>query len=224
MPPPTEGVIRFTARHETRALVARLHEETARKLAAWREVLSRLDLIGRDPARYEGLGYGNVSARVGPFGAVPRGQRRFLVTGSQTGGRASLTLADFARVEAYDLARNEVTSTGLVPPSSESLTHAAIYDVAPAVRFVFHAHAPEIWRNRQALGLPLTAPAAQNGTREMAAEVQRLFRESSFSGTGIVAMGGHEDGVLAIGGTAAEAGGALVRTLARALGAPPERV
>ena len=58
-----------------------------------------------------------------------------------------------------------------------------------------------------------------NGTPRMAVEVQRLFRESTLSGTGILAMGGHEDGVLAFGGSAGEAGETLVRHLARALAA-----
>ena len=215
--PPAEGVTRFEVEHEPRGLEARVYGETAAVLAAWREVLARLGLIGRDPARYEGAGYGNVSARVGPFGDVPRGQRRFLVTGTQTGGRPRVTLDDFCLVERYDLLRNHVRSLGPVPPSSESLTHGAIYDIAPSARVVFHAHAPEIWRQARALGLPVTRVEAVNGTPAMGHEVQRLYRESTLSGTGILAMGGHEDGVIAFAATAAEAGETLVRELARAV-------
>ncbi len=215
--PPEEGVIRFEVEHETRPLEERTFGETVRTLAAWREVLARLGLIGRDPGRYEGYGYGNVSARVGPMGDVGRGQRRFLVTGTQTGGRADVTLADFCLVQRYDIARNQVKSCGLVPPSSESLTHAAIYDIAPAARVVLHGHAPEIWKRARALGLPVSRPEARNGTPAMALEVQRLYRESTLSATGILAMGGHEDGVIAFGGSAGEAGQVLVRHLARAL-------
>lgn len=215
--PPAEGVTRFQFDHETRQLEERVYGETAVVLGAWREVLARLGLIGRDPSRYQGAGYGNVSARVGPFGDVGRGQRRFLVTGTQTGGRPRVMLEDFCLVERYDLLRNHVRSTGPVPPSSESLTHGAIYDIAPAARVVLHAHAPEIWRHARALGLPVTRVEALNGTPEMALEVQRLYRESTLSGTGILAMGGHEDGVIAFGATAAAAGETLVRHLARAL-------
>lgn len=215
--PPAEGVTRFVVDHEPRVLEARVYGETAAVLAAWREVLARLGLIGRDPSRYQGAGYGNVSARVGPFGDVPRGQRRFLVTGTQTGGRPRVTLDDFCLVERHDLVRNHVRSMGPVAPSSESLTHGAIYDIAPAARVVFHAHAPEIWRHARALGLPVTCVEALNGTPGMALEVQRLYRESTLSGTGILAMGGHEDGVIAFGTTAAAAGETLVRHLARAL-------
>jgi ribulose-5-phosphate 4-epimerase/fuculose-1-phosphate aldolase len=212
-----EGVIRFAVEHRSAPLEVRRYGETARLLAAWREVLARLGLIGRDPARYQGLGYGNLSARVPPFGDVGRGRRSFLVTGSQTGGRTRLSLDDFCLVERYDLALQRVWSTGSPPPSSESLTHAALYDVAPAVRVVLHGHAPELWRHARALGIPITHPDVPNGTAEMAREVQRLYRESTLTSTGILAMGGHEDGVIALGATAAEAGGTLVRHLARAL-------
>ena len=215
-----EGVIQFETHHRRGMLEERLYGEAARQLVAWREVLGRLGLIGRDPARYEGLGYGNVSARVGPMGDVGRGRRRFLVTGSQTGARARLSLEDFCLVESYDVARNQVASVGAVPPSSESLTHGALYDIAPEARAVLHGHAPEIWRHARTLSIPVTAPAAANGTPAMALEVQRLYRESTLRGTGILAMGGHEDGVIAFGRSAAEAGEILVRHLARALVLP----
>jgi hypothetical protein len=218
-----EGVIRFEVLHVARALEERVHGETVRALVAWREVLARLGLIGQDPARYEGFGYGNVSARIGPMGDVGRGARRFLVTGSQTAGRRDVTLADFCLVERYDIARNQVTSYGLVPPSSESLTHGAIYDIAPAARVVLHGHAPEIWRGARSLGVPMTRSDTQNGTPGMALEVQRLYRETSLSSTGVLAMGGHEDGVIAFGRTAEEAGSSLVRHLARALMSPGGR-
>jgi hypothetical protein len=213
----SEGVIRFEATHETRPLEERVFGDAARALAAWREILARLGLLGQDPARYEGLGYGNVSARLGPFGDAPRGRRRFLVTGTQTGGRRQITLADFCLVEEYDLERNRVRSAGPVPPSSESLTHGALYDIAPSARVVLHAHAPEVWRQARALGLPVTRDEAQNGTPQLAREVQRLYREGPLASLGILVMGGHEDGVLTFGASASEAGTILVRHLGRAL-------
>jgi L-ribulose-5-phosphate 4-epimerase len=219
MAQPGEGVIRFEARHEPGPLGEREHGDTVRVLSAWRGILAHLRLLGQDPARYEGLGYGNVSARTGPFGDVARGRRRFLVTGTQTGGIAHATLREFCLVESWDIARNTVTSRGPVAPSSESLTHAALYDASPAIRVVLHAHAPELWRHARALGLPSTHPAAANGTPAMAEEVQRLYREGTFASTRVAAMGGHEDGVLAFGNSAEEAGTALVAQLARALAA-----
>ncbi len=214
---PAEGVIRFQLDHTSGPLEPRTYAETASVLSAWREVLARLGLIGQDRARYEGLGFGNASARVLPMGDVGRGRRRFLVTGTQTGGRRGVTLDDFSLVESYDVATNRVKSFGLVAPSSEALTHGALYDIAPAVRCVLHVHCPEIWRHAAVLGIPITRPEAVNGTTQMAFEVQRLYRSSAFSSIGILAMGGHEDGVIAIGCTAAQSGETLVRHLARAL-------
>lgn len=211
-----EGVVRFEASHESRPLEERVFGDTARVLSAWRGLLAGIGVLGRDPSRYEGLGYGNVSARVGPFGDVARGRRRFLVSGSQTGGLAHLTLREYALVESWDVEGNRVASAGLVPPSSESLTHAALYDASPALRVVLHVHAPELWRHARALGLPVTHPDAANGTPAMALEARRLYREGAFAATRVAAMGGHEDGVLAIGGSAEEAGTALVAQLARA--------
>lgn len=219
--PQAEGVVKFEAIHETRPLEERVHGEVVRTLAAWREIVARLRLLGQDPERYAGVAYGNVSARIGPMGDVPRGQRRFLVTGTRTGGRRQVSLDDFCVVERYDIARNRVHSFGPVPPSSESMTHGALYDVAPAVRVVLHGHAPEIWRHARRLGLPATPLAARYGTPEMALEVQRLYRETPMSSLGIFVMGGHEDGVIAFGRTASEAGETLVRHLARACAMTP---
>jgi len=215
---PVEGVLGFAAEHTTRPLEERVYGEAARALAAWREILARLGLLGQDPARYGGAGFGNASVRLGPFGAVPRGRRRFLVTGAGPGGRRGLGLADLCVVEEYDLARNRVRSVGAVAPSSESLTHGALYDIAPAARAVLHAHAPEVWRAAGRLGLPRTGAAARNGTPALALEVQRLYRESALSSLGVLVMAGHEDGVLTFGASLAEAGTVLVRQLGRALG------
>ncbi len=220
--PNVEGLTRFEVEHAARPLEERVYGHVARGLAAWREILARLGLLGQDPARYGGVGYGNVSARLGPFGDVPRGRRRFLVTGTQTGGRRDVGLADFCVVEEYDLVRNRVRSTGAVAPSSESLTHGALYDIAPAARVVFHVHAPEVWRAARRLGLPMTDSRARNGTTALALEVQRLYRETALPSLGILVMAGHEDGVLTFGASLEEAGGILVRHLGRALapGAP----
>lgn len=215
--PDPEGLIRFRLEHASRPLAAPAHAALARELAAWRRVLRRLGVLGRDPARYGGLAFGNASARLAPFAGVPAGLRRFLVTGSQTGGRADVSLREFALLECWDLAAHRATSSGEVTPSSESLTHAALYDASEEIRAVLHAHAPELWRHARALGVPVTDPAAANGTPAMSAAVARLGRDGALAHTGVAAMGGHEDGVLAWGTSPADAGVALVRALARAL-------
>lgn len=218
-----EGVVKFRAVHRAVPLEARTCASEVATLAGWREVLRRLGLVGQDPARYGGAGFGNLSVRVPPFDQARRGRRRFLVTGTQTGGRAAFSLADCCVVEAYDLERNEVTSVGETSPSSESLTHGAIYDAAPSVRSVFHVHSAELWTQASALGLPHTRDDVPYGTPEMAREVERLFREGAVHDCGIFAMGGHEDGVIAFGESADAAGTTLVLHWARAVAAERAR-
>ncbi len=210
-----EGVIKFRVAHRQLALPARSYGELAAKLIAWREILAKTGLVGQDPARYGGAGYGNVSARVGAP-ASPRGARPFLISGTQTSGLARVGLEQLCVVRSYDLANNSAVSEGSIHPSSESLTHGAIYDLSPHIRAVLHAHAPTIWRHAGALRLPTTDPAAAYGTTEIAYAAQRLYRESALSETRALAMGGHEDGVIVFGRTVEEAGTLLITLLARA--------
>jgi len=213
-----EGVIQFAADHDQRQLEARRYGELACELIAWREIMALTGLVGQERGRYEGAGYGNVSARVGPRSAAI-GRRSFLITGSQTSGNRCIALGDFAVVDDYDYAANRVRSHGSVMPSSESMTHAAAYDASPLVRCVLHAHSPMLWRRRRVLGIPETNPSVLYGTPEIALEVGRLYRETVLPERQILAMGGHEDGILVLGRNPEEAGGVLLRWLARAYGA-----
>jgi len=125
-------------------------------------------------------------------------------------------LDDFCLVETCDPERNAVASRGLVLPSSESMTHGALYDLGSHIRVVLHAHSPVIWRRARALRLPTTDPQVPYGTRRMAREVSRLYQETALAETRVLAMGGHQDGVIAFGRSAREAGCALIETLAGA--------
>ena len=212
-----EGVIQFEAEHEQRELEPRRFGELVCELIAWREIMALTGLVGQEPGLYEGAVYGNVSARSGPRSAA-RGRRSFLISGSQPSGKRCIGLSDFAVVDEYDYRANRVRSHGCVMPSSESMTHAAAYDASPLVRSVLHAHSPVLWRRRRSLGLPETDPSVPYGTPEMALEVGRLYRETVLPERQIFAMGGHEDGIVAIGRNAEDTGGVLLRWLARAYG------
>ncbi|MBI4701696.1 MAG: class II aldolase/adducin family protein [Deltaproteobacteria bacterium] len=209
-----EGVVKFRAEHERADLPAQRYGELGCKLVAWREIMAMALLVGQDPLRYGGAGYGNVSGRIGPPGA-PRGARSMLITGTQTSGLAHIGLGHLCVVERYDYERNWVRSHGPVEPSSESMTHGAIYDLTPAIRFVLHAHSPIIWRRARELHVPVTDPHVAYGTPEMAREIQRLYTASALSETRIAAMGGHEDGVIVFGESAERAGQVLLAYLAR---------
>jgi ribulose-5-phosphate 4-epimerase/fuculose-1-phosphate aldolase len=214
-PQPLEGAIKFEARHTAGAIEASRFGELVCQLIAWREILARTGLVGKDPALYGGYAYGNVSGRVGPYPGARR-ERPFVVSGSGTSGKPRVALSDFCLVSRSDPQENRVTSRGSCMPSSESLTHGAIYDLAPHIRFVFHVHSPTIWRRARELRLPTTEASAPYGSPAMAQEVERLYRSSPLPETGILAMGGHEDGIVVFGRTAEEAGQVVLRYLARA--------
>ncbi len=218
---PVEGVIQFELEHLNQGFAAGpggqpSFAEPFCSLVAWREILARSGLVGQDPGLYEGYGYGNASVRVGRRSAG-RGRRTFLITGTQTSGKRQLRLADCALVERWSTTGNRVESRGYTRPSSEALSHAAVYDVAPQARAVLHAHSPVLWRHAPTLRLPITDPAAANGTPEMAVAISRCYAEGLFAERRILAMGGHEDGILAFGRTVEEAGVTLITWFARAL-------
>ncbi|MCB9557010.1 MAG: class II aldolase/adducin family protein [Deltaproteobacteria bacterium] len=212
-----EGVIKFTAEHEHRSLPVRRFGDLTCQLAAWREIMAKTGLVGQRGDLYGGAGYGNVSGRIGAPAAA-RGERAFLITGTQTGGTPCVGIDDFCVVTRYDYQFNRVSSFGAILPSSESMTHGAIYDLSPQIRFVLHGHSPVLWRQAQALRLPTTAAGVAYGTPQMAHEVQRLYQQTALAERRILSMAGHEDGIIVFGKSAEEAGQVLVTELARAYG------
>ena len=191
-----EGVVKYTVRHVTAriALPPDLPE-----LLSWRRRLRELGLIGADA---EGIGYGNISVRL-------YSSPGFLITGSQSSGLADIDQRHFARVTVIDLDRNALRSIGELPPSSEALTHAALYQSRSSIRAVVHVHSNAIWsawRDR----LPTTRYDVAYGTPEMAYEMLRLRKRTAITDQGAIVMGGHQDGVIAFGRSLDEAAGQVL--------------
>ncbi len=206
-----EGVIRFAydlAPPEGAILDAELFAQ----LRAWRTILTRLDLMGQTPARYQGFGFGNLSVR------DPERPGEFVITASQTGGVQHLTQEDLTRVLSCNLERFWVDAMGAQPPSSETLTHAMIYAADARIAWVFHCHSPAIWSRADALALPATPEEVGYGSPEMAAATAKLLA-GYHSRPLVFVTRGHTDGLFSCGPTARDAGGLVVSYLARALAA-----
>ncbi len=208
-----EGVIRFNLEF---AAASPPPDYDLEEIRVWRQRLRTAGVLGQDPARYDGYGFGNISRRLAPFTGLSTA-RQFLITGSQTGAIPRLSRTHFAVVRECHPAENRVVAEGPAVPSSESLTHGILYALDDTLRWVMHVHSPELWQNSALLRLPTTNPAAPQGTPEMSAEVQRLFAHTDLRRGKLFAMGGHEDGLVSFGRTADEAGNALLVRL-RALG------
>jgi L-ribulose-5-phosphate 4-epimerase len=158
------------------------------ELNAYRRRLLPLGLIGVDS---NGIGFGNLSIRDGATD-------NFYITGSATGGIPELTPADCAKVVAYDLEGNWLRFEGSRIPSSESLTHAAIYESDSKAGAVIHCHDSKLWPAllNQA---PTSSKTIDYGTPELAYEIMQLFKQTDVRNRKILVMAGHEAGIMTFG-------------------------
>lgn len=183
-----EGVIQFSLQHRQTPAV---DLPVIRDLSAWHARLHVLQLVGQDPVRYEGYAYGNLSARID--------HNSFIISGTQTGNLPQLDSRHYAIVDACDSKNNTVQSHGPLKPSSECMTHAAVYAASREAKAVCHVHSAAIWTNADQLGIHMTDPTILYGTPAMADAVTAFIAARPQSNSAILCMGGHIDGVLAWG-------------------------
>ncbi len=168
---------------------------------SWRDTLYRIGLIG---ALEDGIGFGNISMRYG--------ETAFLITGSATGSLEKLDETHYCLVENYDLGENRLLCRGPLRASSESLSHAVVYDCSPATNAVIHVHHAGLW-NRYLNKLPTSAMDVPFGTPEMALEIKRLLEDPQTMREKFIVMGGHRDGIISFGESPDEAGKILLSRL-----------
>lgn len=189
-----EGIIKFNCNWEKSGP---LQADLIKDINDWRSKLYSAGLIGENA---DGTGYGNISIRYKA--------NEFIISGSATGKLKELSGEHFTLVTAYDLEQNSLTTVGPVKASSESLTHAVIYESQKDVNAVMHVHHLQLWK-KLLTTRPATSMTVEYGTTAMAKEIQRLFRESDLAAQKIFAMGGHEGGIVSFGKNTADAGQAI---------------
>ena len=152
-----------------------------------REMYSQ-GLIG---AYDNGIGYGNISER------LPN--QKFIISGSATGGIEKLKPIHYSIVNKIDPINNQVWCSGPVKASSETMSHAVIYQTCPEVNAVVHIHHLDLWKSIIHRA-PTTHASVSYGTPEMAQEIIRLLKQTDVrQHTGYFAMAGHEEGIIAFG-------------------------
>lgn len=166
-------------------------------LEKWRALFFKLGLVGEYPT--DNIGYGNLSSRLQ--------KKSFLITGSQTGHLAHLQAHHYTKVIDCDLKKGSVTAEGLIPPSSESLTHYGIYEANANIQYVFHIHHKGLWEMLVNGDFDFIDEDIPYGTQEMAQAAEDLIGNKS---SGVFVMKGHEDGIIAYGPTAEETGRILL--------------
>ena len=175
-----EGYIKYTCVHEDGPCP---QHEAWQELNDLRSDLVKAGLIG---VLEDGVGYGNVSLRAE--------DGSFLVSGSSTGHIAELSPEHYALVTRCDIDANTVWSLGPVQASSESMTHAAVYEASPETGCVIHMHHAGLFSQLLQGQAPATDADAAYGTPAMAHSVAELVRRHPADG--IIAMTGHPDGFL----------------------------
>jgi len=163
-----------------------------------RNKLYKLGFIGV----YEnGIGFGNISERYI--------ENQFIITGSATGKFKNITNNHYTNVIDYNLEKNSLTAAGPIIASSESLTHAVIYEQDKNINAVIHIHNLELWKN-MLNKVPTTNKNVEYGTPDMAKEILRLFNETNLFEKKIVVMAGHEEGIVSFGKSLEEAADILL--------------
>ncbi len=155
------------------------------ELIGLRNRLRELGLVGEAG----GVGYGNVSMRTSGAG--------FLITASQTGHLEVIDSTHLVEIVRYDMERGVVWCRGKLPPSSESLTHAAVYEGNPRAGCVAHVHSPLLWMKYYGR-VPTTPEEAEYGTPELARAVKDAVKGMDTLPIMIV-LGGHRDGLIFAG-------------------------
>ncbi len=203
-----EGVIKFELIHRTVPLD--IEPAALTVLNIQRRELMRHGLLGRDPQRYDGLGFGNISWRC-------PGSRRFVISGTQTGHLTELVMEDLAQVDEARPRQNQLLSHGECKPSSEAMTHAVAYNSSDCIQAVVHVHAPEIWKHVDALELASTAADIAYGTPAMAEATTTVLRALADKPLPwVFVMRGHQDGVVCVGPTIGDCVESLVALQAQA--------
>ena len=185
-----EGYIKYRCRWKNLPAIA---EADITELNQCRQRLYQLGLIGEYA---NGIGFGNLSIRIPD-------STQLIISGTQTGGIASLTTRHYTKVTDFDWHQNYVACQGEIKASSETLTHAAIYVAEPTINAVIHVHHRELWR-KLLNKVPTTDPNCAYGTPEMAAEIIRICQNSNRQ-CKIIVMSGHEEGILTYGSDLSEA-------------------
>lgn len=192
-----EGYIKFRANWTK---TAPLLPDLIQDINYWRNEMYQMGLIG---AYENGIGFGNISYRLNKEG-------QFLISGSATGNYKKLTHEHYAKVLSFDLHKNTLACEGAILASSESMSHAVIYQECPAINAVIHVHHLELWK-KLLNQVPTTDLSAAYGTPEMAYSIIGLLKNTNLLEQKIFVMEGHEEGIFVFGETLAAAAAVILK-------------
>jgi L-ribulose-5-phosphate 4-epimerase len=193
-----EGVIKYQSHWENTDCIS---PEDIAELDFYRNKIWQTGGIGA----VNNAGYGNISLRCADNPA------HFIISGSQTGQYETLASTQYSKVIYWKIKNNILFCQGRTQASSESLTHAGLYEIHHDIQAVIHIHNANFWHKNLDV-LPTSDKKSAYGTPEITQSVRFLFTKIILQNTNkkapvlpnIIIMGGHEDGILIFGRTLAE--------------------
>jgi ribulose-5-phosphate 4-epimerase/fuculose-1-phosphate aldolase len=177
-----EGIIKFKAKWNNLNSILKSEFEY---IDPWRKLCYDKQYIG---VGEDGIGYGNISFRIGD-------SNKFIISGSATGNISSLKIEHYSKVIDFDIEQNSLFCEGLTIASSESLSHAAIYQSNNYAKCVIHIHNNTLWKRNIEI-ISTTDSTIEYGSVEMAKAISNLSKGNE---RGTIIMGGHKDGIIVFG-------------------------
>ena len=186
-----DGVVKYSLEFEQTNEIA---IKECNKIEKIRERLYSLGLIG---AYDNGIGYGNISLRY-------KDTNEFVITATQTGELANLEPKDYSLVTDVNFDTFKTYAKGFSKPSSESITHAAIYTLDSNINAVIHVHNEKIW-NFMLSNNYLSTNDTPYGTPEMVEDINEMYKNINPVLNNAFVMKGHFEGVVTFGKNLKEA-------------------
>lgn len=195
-----EGIIKFKYYCEDGS--EEISDNLFDKINPVRNKLAEMGLIGQYD---DGLCYGNISIR-------ESSTDEFFITASGTSNIKTINKEHYVKIIACDTNKNLCRYKGKGLPSSETLTHAIIYNLCKEAKSVIHIHNKKLWE--ELIGkVPSTSKHARYGTIEMVEETKRLFDKGDAQKNKIIVMEGHEEGIISFGVSVNEAMDILMKVI-----------
>ena len=182
-----DGVVKYSLEFEQTQEVA---IDSCYEIEEIRQRLYALGLIG---AYDNGIGYGNISLR-------HKNSKEFLITATQTGELENLKPKDYSLVTDVNFDTFKTYAKGSSKPSSESITHAAIYELDKNINAVIHVHNEKLWDFMlKHVSVYLSTNDTPYGTPEMVQDINKMYKGINPLANNAFVMKGHFEGVVTFG-------------------------
>lgn len=196
-----EGVVKYSLEFKKSESI---ETKWVQEIESVRKDLFSLGVIGA--YKESGIGYGNISQK------FENSDFEFAITGTQTGDMESLEPKHYSIVTKIDFDKFTTYASGATKPSSEAITHGAIYQISPKIKAVIHIHCEKLW-DFMLKNSYLSTNDVPYGSFEMVKDIKNIYKNIDALKTPLFVMKGHFEGVFLFGESLGEAKKTLFKLL-----------